>query len=107
MLGNSSNSSLSNIVVLATISSSVLSLSYDISDANIPVMRADYEHHLTMRGDWKDSAFNPSSDYYLDEDSQSSKIQTILKFSNDLIKNSKDLDSEYVDIVNENFWDLI
>ncbi len=35
------------------------------------------------------------------------KIQTILKFAENLISNSQDMDGEFVDIVNENFWDLI
>ncbi len=35
------------------------------------------------------------------------KIQIILDFSQKLMNNSKNLDSEYVDIVNKYFWDLV
>ena len=41
---------------------------------------------------------------YLDEKFQ---IDTIINLSMNLIQNSKNIESEYVDIVNENFWDLI
>jgi len=40
---------------------------------------------------------------YLDDE----KKKTMISFTNDLLKNSKDIDSEFVDIVNDNFWDLI
>lgn len=104
-MGNSSNSSLTNLVVLATLSSTVLSLSYDDSTTLIPEVKPDYAHHMNL-ADWKDNAFNISTDYTIQDD-YSEKIQTILGFSKKILDNSKDLDSEYVDIVNENFWDLV
>ena len=35
------------------------------------------------------------------------QAQTILEFSNNIIENSTDLESYYVDFVNDHFWDLI
>ena len=104
-MGNSSNSSLSNLVVLASLSSTVLSLSYDDTTTLIPEVKPDYSQHVNL-SDWKDNAFNTSTDYTIQDD-YSEKIQTILRFSKKILNNSKDLDSEYVDIVNENFSDLV
>ena len=35
------------------------------------------------------------------------KLQTIIDFSKKVLQNTKDIDSEFVDIVNDNFWELI
>jgi hypothetical protein len=103
-MGTNSYNSLANFVILATISSSVLSLSYD-SDSLIPKMNHNYNHQNNI-ADWKDNAFNLSSDYQIQNESLV-KIQTIVEFSKKVLSNTKDIDSEYVDIVNENFWELI
>ena len=55
-MGTSSYNSLANFVILATISSSVISLSYD-SDSLIPKMNHSYNHQNNI-ADWKDNAFN-------------------------------------------------
>lgn len=104
-MGNSSNSSLTNLVVLAALSSTVVSLSYDDSTSLIPEVKPEYESHVNL-SDWKDGAFNISTDYTIQDD-YTEKIQSILNFSKKILDNSKDLDSEYVDIVNENFWDIV
>lgn len=99
-----SSSSLPNLLFLATISSSSLNIhvenyhtfnNYDIS----------LEHKVNIT-DWKDNAFNSSVDYtFHNEDI--SKIETMLSITNTLLNNSEDIESEFVGIVNENFWDLI
>ena len=104
-MGNSSNSSLSNLIVLATLSSTVLSLSYDDSSALIPDVKPEYAHHVNL-ADWKDNAFNVSINYTIQDD-YSEKVQAILGFSKKILDNTTDLDSEFVDIVNENFWELV
>lgn len=47
-----------------------------------------------------------STTQYLNLD-EKFQIDTIINLSMNLIQNSKNIESEYVDIVNENFWDLI
>ena len=55
---------------------------------------------------WKDGAFSFSSGYkIIDEDSE--RLQIIINFSKRLIEKSVNIDSEFVDIVNDNFWNLI
>ena len=100
-----SNSTLTNLILMATISSSVISLSYDSSDSLIPKYQATY-NHMNNIAEWKDNAFNILPDFSLPNEEQG-KIQTIVGFSHMVLSNSTDIDSEYVDIVNENFWDLI
>lgn len=103
-MGTNTYNSLANIILLATISSSVISLSYD-SDALIPEMNHNYNFQINI-ADWKDNAFNQSVDYQL-QDENIEKLQTIIDFSKKVLQNTKDIDSEFVDIVNENFWELI
>jgi hypothetical protein len=103
-MGTNSNSTLTSLILLATISTSVVCLPYD-TDSLIPRTNANYVCYADV-SDWKDSAFNQSGDYNL-QFNHSSKIQTIIEFSKKLVENSVDIDQEYVDIVNDNFWDLI
>ena len=35
------------------------------------------------------------------------KLRTILNFANKIAENQKNIDSEIVDLVNKNFWDLV
>ena len=103
-MGTNTYNSLANIVLLATISSSVISLSYD-SDNLIPKMNHNYSFQNNI-ADWKDFAFNQSVEYQLQDESME-KLQTIIDFSKKVLQNTKDIDSEFVDIVNDNFWELI
>lgn len=98
------NNSLANIILLATISSSVISLSYD-SDTLIPKVNCNYSFQNNI-ADWKDYAFNQSVDYQLNNENME-KLQTLIDFSRKVLQSTKDIDSEFVDIVNENFWALI
>ena len=61
MLTNS-NTSLSNLVILATLSSSVVSLNHETESYLTPQHEAKFEHHVNI-ADWKDNAFNSSFDY--------------------------------------------
>lgn len=98
------NTSLANIILLATMSSSVLSMNYEL-DTFIPKMNYKFSYQSGLT-DWKDNAFNHSTDYQLLDESLIN-IQTIINFSKKVISNTKDIDNEFVDIVNDNFWDLI
>lgn len=104
---NISNSLVSNPVVFltATLSSTVVSLPYDDSSTWIPEINPEYTCHSDI-SDWKDEAFNSSTDYDL-QYTYEDRFQTIIEFSKKIFNKSKDLDSEYLDIVNENFWDLL
>jgi uncharacterized protein YdgA (DUF945 family) len=55
--------------------------------------------------DWKDIALRQSDYQFQDESIK--KLQIIIDFSKKVIQNTKDIDSEFVDIVNKNFWELI
>lgn len=103
-MGTNTYNSLANIVLLATISSSVISLSYD-SDTLIPKINHNYSFQNNI-ADWKDYAFNQSLDYQLQDESME-KLQMIIDFSKKVLQNTKDIDGEFVDIVNDNFWELI
>ncbi len=99
------NSSLSNLVILATLSSSVVSLNHETESYLTPQNEAKFEHHVDI-ADWKDKAFKESYDYsFHNEDVD--KMNTMILFTKNLLENSKDIESEFVDIVNDNFWDLI
>lgn len=99
-----SYSSLASIVLFATISTSAISLSYGLEPL-IPKMNHSYSFPNSI-ADWKDNAFNQPIDYQLhNEDVE--KLQTIINFSKKVLKNTKDIDSEFVNIVNDNFWELI
>ncbi len=104
MGNNSSHNSIQNIILLAALSTSVVSVSYAY-DILIPSDNYNYSYQNDI-SDWKDLAFHPSSDYQ-QLSTGNKKIETIIEFSKTVINNSKDIDNEYVDIVNENFWDLI
>lgn len=75
-----------------------------------PIVDALLEVRFTSKqnniADWKDFAFNQSVDYQLQDESME-KLQTIIDFSKKVLQNTKDIDSEFVDIVNDNFWELI
>jgi hypothetical protein len=104
-MGTNSSTSLTNFVLLVTLSSSVISLPYDSSDFLIPQVKAPILYHTDIV-DWKDNAFNNSTNYSF-QNSDTERIKTILGFSQKVLANLNDIDSEYVDIVNENFWELI
>jgi hypothetical protein len=101
-----SNTALSNLMLFVSIgSSSVVSLNYEINQPMIPENTPILENHYNIEN-WNNSIFATNSDYIV-QDNNVTKISTILDFSKRILRNSKDLDGEFVDIVNENFWDLI
>lgn len=100
-----SNSSFANLILLATISTSVISLPYESKDSLLTNHEVNYNHMKSI-AEWKDSAFNALPDYSTQKEDES-KIQTIIGFSHKVLSESTDIDSEFVDIVNDNFWDLV
>jgi hypothetical protein len=104
-MGTNSSTSLTNFVLLVTLSSSVISLPYDSSNFLIPQIKTPILYQPDI-ADWKNNAFNNSTNYSI-QNSDTERIKTILGFSQKVLANLTDIDSEYVDIVNENFWELI
>jgi hypothetical protein len=89
------------------LSSTIIGVSVAPETTNIPFRLSEPDFQLiTEISAWDKSLFNPSTDYFLlSEDSVS--LHKLLHFSKKIINESVDIDPEYIDIVNENFWDLI
>lgn len=83
---------------------------------SFPVM-LPYEEDFSQKEDLKSTqiAEDPYSSlmnqinesYLLWQQKDIEKINSIVELSKKLISKSIDIDSEYVEIVNDNFWDLI
>lgn len=103
-MGNNSFNTMPNIIFLSTLSASVVSLSYGtetlISQANYHYI---YQYHID---NWIDSVFVQGSKHQF-FNQVTERTQALIDFSKRLIDNTKDIDSEFVNVVNENFWELI
>lgn len=100
-----SNSSITSLMFFATLSSSVIMLPYELTNTLIPTSEVNFTKMENI-ADWKEKAFNTSSDYTFNNEADM-KIQIIIGFSSRILDNSTNIDSEFVDIVNEHFWELI
>ncbi len=99
-----SNTTVTNLVIAATLSSSVIFLPYS-ADEDIP--ENNYNSNTDIHTmDWREEAFNTTSEYSIGNESLN-REQAIIDFANKISENTKDIDSEFVDIVNDNFWDLV
>ena len=96
------NTGLTTLLLITSISTSAISLPYD-SSGLIPNMNQQYEQHQDI-SEWNENVFNKLPAYSIQEEE---RYKTIIEFSQKIFNNSRDIDSEFVDIVNENFWDLI
>ncbi|GAH57643.1 unnamed protein product [marine sediment metagenome] len=94
-----------NWIFFAAISASttVAALPYEVDYQNIPQGQAQYMISKDIT-DWA-NAFKVQMPTISVQDID--KYNTIIDFTEKLIKNSRDIEQEYVDIVNDNFWDLI
>ncbi len=104
-MSTNTNSTIKNMIVFISLSSSVLALPYDFTENSVSEI-SHINDSQTAIENWQANAFNHSSDYIIDA-GDSEKIRIIIDFSKKILRNSKDMDSEFIDIVNENFWDLI
>lgn len=86
-------------------SSSVLNIDY-LTGNLLPQKIFTEVHQQSQLSDWKDRAFNLSTQYTILDD-ETEKINILIQFSKKLMVRSVDLDSEIVDMVNENFWELL
>ncbi len=57
--------------------------------------------------DTRENEFTTSSMSYSFIDENDEKIDTIINFSKKVIDNTIDIEPEYLDVVNDNFWELI
>lgn len=102
-MGTESNIPIPCIMLIASLSNSVLPLSYEISN-NMPAIKPDYSCSIDI-SEWKEKAFNTPAYSILNSDAD--RIQIIFDFSKKIIESSVDIDNEFVEIVNEDFWNLI
>jgi len=95
-----------SLVLLTTLSTSVLSVSYE-APYLLPKDESNYSTEIVM-SNLKNNMFNDIPNLSIENDNYiNNKINIIVEFSSKLISNSIDIDSEFVDIVNEHFWELI
>ncbi len=103
---NNTNTSLSNLLILVTLSSSSLvGLTHETESYLMPKQEITFKYSSDI-AEWKDNAFNQTPDYNF-HDENMEKISVIISFTSNLLEKSKDIENEFVDIVNDNFWDLI
>ena len=99
------NASICNLLFLATISGSSVNLGYDTNNL-IPGINMVSDIQTQNIEDWKMNVLNLSPWYTIMED-ESEKLAILFRFSQKLVDYGVDLDSDIVEMVNENFWDLL
>lgn len=103
-MGTNSNNTFANIFLFATLGTSAISLPFEF-DYLLPKSEVKYTYSEQLCN-WDNSSSILTSEYNLiNEDSEN--MNTIISFSKKLLEQSKDLENEYAEIVNRNFWDLI
>ncbi len=87
-----------------TASTCVTPLPYEANITEV-AQHADYNaERLADISKWNDNGFKT---YDYDAFSKHDKSETIVTFAQKLISNTKDIDPDIIDIVDDNFWDLI
>ena len=86
-----------NLIIFA-FGTFVADLKYEQYNDNLPKSIVKY-HQLSTRSWESQPALSESVDV--------ENFNAIRSFSENLLNNTKDLDSEIMDVVNKNFWDLI
>ncbi len=101
-MGNT-GTSLATLVLFATINTSTICVPFDSNMLPTCIPKYDPPNQIN---NWRELSLNnyPTS---LSNNIELEKIDIIVSFSKNVIENSKDIDSEFVEIVNNNFWDLI
>src|SRR5690554_5656097 len=104
-----SNNKVMATLILTALGTSAITLPFG-SESLIPLANHPYTYKDSAVVDWASNLPATSGDIDIVNSksgySDRYKYQTILEFSKQIINNSKDLDGEYVDFVNEHFWDL-
>lgn len=103
-MGTSSN--IKNLILISAISSSAISLNYqNQTQKSAPSTSAKY--NFEKKQSLVYHSVDDKTDYIINNRGNNQEIENILSFSKKLIEGSTEMDSEFVNIINENFWDLM
>ncbi|NEW79844.1 MAG: hypothetical protein GZ086_10565 [Gelidibacter sp.] len=100
-MGTSTN--LKGLVLMTAISSAIVPLNYESYDKITPTVEAIYNSAPDRA--WQYNSISIGGNYV--NVLENEKLEIVLNFSQDLISNSTELDIEFVEIVNDNFWNLL
>lgn len=98
-MNNSTGTNIGANLMLAAFGTAILApIQYELSSWELPTATVAYQQ-LTSNS-WEDviSIQSTSSD---------SKISLLKAFSENLLKNSQDIDVEILEVINQNYWDLL
>ena len=86
-------------LILAAFGTAVLApIQNDLNSVSIPIKTATYQKLTSNSWDENITLSNVQND---------PKIITLKTFSENLVKNTMDLDPEILEVVNKNYWDLL
>lgn len=102
-MGTSSN--IRSLILLSALSSSILPVSYEINRSITPSIEATYKFDKATTWDYRE--IDNKSNFELNNRIETEKMNIILSFSKELVDNLTEMDSEFIEIVNSNFWDLL
>jgi len=97
------NTNLMSLECMTEISSAVIPLKYEIYNNLIPTKEVKIKS--VPSEEWHYHYISESDSYI--NFSQNEKLDIIMNFSKKLINNSTEIDMEFVDIVDNNFWNLL
>ena len=106
-MGTNTSSQLRNLILITSLSSTVVSLSYETPINILPSENHTYIVQEESPDNIVNRAFNSASYLELNKSEDMEKIGAILHFSNEIISNSVDLEPIFNDLVEDNLWDLI
>ena len=101
-MGNT-GTTLATIVLFASMNTGNVIRTID-SDM-LPTCNATY-HYTQDISNWRENAFNTYSNQ-IPNNRDSLKLDIIIAFSKKILENSSDIENEFVEVVNNKFWDLI
>lgn len=97
------STNLKNLVLMTAISSAIIPLSYESYNKLAPTIEHIFSY--VPENSWSyNSISNEDSNANVLENE---KLQIVMNFSQKLLSNSTELDMEFVEIVDDNFWDLL
>ena len=102
-MGTTTTTPLATILLLAAMNSGTVCLSLETNILPSCNATYTYTHDLSQLRD----QILYDIPVYTTVESETAKINLIVAFSKNIVEHSKDIDSEFVEIVNNKFWDLI
>lgn len=88
---------------MTALSSAIIPLNYEWFDKIDPSIEVPFSYVPDKT--WNYNSIS-NEDIYLNS-IENERLKIVMNFSQDLINNSTELDYEFVEIVNNNFWDLL